>query len=119
MKPQLDKWVVAFFIFVILTTPLGVGVGMAIGQTTNMFLVVIQGLAGGVLIYIALNDLIIHEFHKSHDLPKLSESKRSNETHMQNRKSAQMKITFFKFLFQLLGAGFVILLLAVSPEHSH
>lgn len=62
---------------------------MAIGQSKSMMsLAVIQGLSGGIFLYMALCDLLIHEFHHSHDMPELDESKRSDEEHMKKRKSA-------------------------------
>lgn len=98
-KPELDKYSIAFYVLFILTTPVGVAIGMAIGESNSILLVVIQGLSGGIFIYLAMCDLLIHEFHQSHDLPKLDEKKRMIKEHMQDRKSAQMKITVSKFIY--------------------
>lgn len=54
---------------------------MAIGASNSMVLVVIQGLSGGVFIYLAMCDLLIHEFHESHDLPDLDPHKKNDEEH--------------------------------------
>ena len=72
---------------------------MAVGASNSMALVIIQGISGGIFIYLAMCDLLIHEFHESHDLPKLDESKRSSTDHMHDRKQAQRKITTTKFIF--------------------
>lgn len=80
---------ILFYIFFILTTPVGVIIGMAIESSSSiMALAVIQGLSGGVFLYLAVCDLLIHEFHQSHDLPHLDESKRTIPEHMKDRKRA-------------------------------
>jgi zinc transporter ZupT len=52
------------FICFILASPLGMIVGMIVGeQEENMALITIQGLSGGTFVYLACCDLLIHEFH--------------------------------------------------------
>jgi solute carrier family 39 (zinc transporter), member 1/2/3 len=52
------------FICFILASPIGMIVGMIIGeQEENMTLITIQALSGGTFVYLACCDLLIHEFH--------------------------------------------------------
>ena len=81
-RPKLDKPTLGFFILFILTTPIGILIGMAIGASNSMVLVIIQGLSGGVFIYLAMCDLLIHEFHESHDLPELDKNKAQDKQHL-------------------------------------
>jgi zinc transporter 1/2/3 len=54
------------FIAFILASPLGMLVGMILGeQEVNMSLISIQALSGGTFVYLACCDLLIHEFHQS------------------------------------------------------
>ena len=40
-KPELDKYTIGFYILFILTTPIGVAIGMAIGASNSILLVII------------------------------------------------------------------------------
>ena len=52
------------FAFFILASPIGMVVGMILGeQEENMTLISIQALSGGTFVYLACCDLMIHEFH--------------------------------------------------------
>ena len=52
------------FIAFILASPVGMIVGMILGeQEVNMSLISIQALSGGTFVYLACCDLLIHEFH--------------------------------------------------------
>lgn len=54
------------FICFILASPIGMIVGMILGdQDENMTLISIQALSGGTFVYLACCDLLIHEFHQS------------------------------------------------------
>ena len=54
------------FIAFILAAPVGMVVGMILGeQEANMSLISIQALSGGTFVYLACCDLLIHEFHQS------------------------------------------------------
>jgi len=114
---QLDKPTIAFFLTFICTTPLGIGIGMAIGASSSLVLVIIQGLSGGIFIYLAMCDLLIHEFHNSHDLPSID--KKKGNVHAAARNSAQKLISLSKFTAMLLGAAMVISLVSIAPKHSH
>lgn len=82
----LNKPTIVFFLTFICTTPLGIGLGMAIGASSSLVLVIIQGLSGGIFIYLAMCDLLIHEFHNSHDLPPID--KNVGNIHVNARRSA-------------------------------
>jgi hypothetical protein len=52
------------FISFIVAAPIGMIVGMILGeQDVNMSLISIQALSGGTFVYLACCDLLIHEFH--------------------------------------------------------
>ena len=60
-----DKMTVAVFIFFILASPIGMGIGMAIGESNHdtPLLSILQALSGGTFVYLACCDLLVHEFH--------------------------------------------------------
>jgi len=83
----------------VIASPVGMIIGMNIDSEPNMALVVIQALSGGVFIYLACCDLLVHQFHSA---PFIS-------------KQLQMA----KFMSMTFGSCIVIFLIAIAPAHSH
>ena len=70
-------------------------IGMSIGSSSsNLGLVIVQAISGGTFIYIAIFDLLIHEFHLKKD-----------------------KSNLLKFASTMLGSAIVLALIAATPEH--
>ena len=70
------------------------------GEFINgLILIIIQCLTGGVFIYLACCDLLIHEFHNAKFVSKLD--------------------NFKKFVAMCFGSSVVLILIAFAPAHSH
>jgi zinc transporter ZupT len=83
-----------------LASPLGMLVGMLVDTSgPSMTLVVIQAMSGGVFVYLACCDLLIHQFHHA---PFVS-------------KTENLK----KYVAMCMGSAIVITLIAIAPSHEH
>jgi zinc transporter ZupT len=90
------------FILFMLASPLGMLLGMILGEVSSSIgLVIVQGFSGGTFIYLACCDLLIHEFHNDH---ADGNDKASN---------------CGKFTMILLGSAIVGTLIALAPAHQH
>ena len=67
-QPLCDKKTLIFLAIFIFSSPLGIMTGALVGQTKGMGTVIVQSLSGGVFIYIACCDFIVHEFQNSNDI---------------------------------------------------
>lgn len=96
-------------ILFIVSTPVGVGIGMSVSQAgqSNIGLIVVQGLAGGTFIYLSCCDLIIHVFHEG------------NKTLDLENKFVVYCVRTMRFLLFASGVSVVLILAAFTPKHSH
>jgi len=75
-------------------------IGMIVDTSEpNMALVVIQAMSGGVFVYLACCDLLIHQFHHAPFVSKADNLK--------------------KYFAMCLGSAIVITLIAIAPAHEH
>jgi len=83
-----------------MASPIGMLVGMIVDTTEpNMAIVTIQALSGGVFVYLACCDLLIHQFHHAPFVSKC--------------------LNLQKYIGMCCGAAIVITLIAIAPAHSH
>jgi len=88
------------FILFILAAPVGQIIGMiAADMGSGLVLMIIQALSGGIFIYLACCDLIIHQFHQAK-----FESKMGN---------------LLKVFAMCIGVAIVLIIIAVAPAHRH
>jgi len=95
-------------------------IGMAVGQSNHNtpFLSILQALSGGTFVYLACCDLLIHEFHNSHDDHE-DENLEMTEEEMKAKGRATIIMRVLKLFTMMCGGGLVIALIALAPEHSH
>jgi len=75
-------------------------ISMIAGEFINgLILMIIQSLTGGIFIYLACCDLLIHEFHHAKFISKTE--------------------NFKKFVAMCFGSAVVLVIIAIMPAHAH
>lgn len=92
--PEKDCFVFSMVAVFALFAPIGIGIGMAVAESSAITGVVFNCLAAGTLIYIACNEVIVEEFKKP-------------------------EAKGWKFLFFFLGIAIITCLLLIPAEHAH
>ena len=59
------KQTVIFITLFALTTPLGIGIGMQLAETSQLLDTVLLSISGGTFIYVACSEIIVHEFDRT------------------------------------------------------
>jgi uncharacterized membrane-anchored protein len=68
-------------------------------EFNGLVLMIIQALSGGIFVYLACCDLLIHEFHQA-----------KYSTKMDN---------CLKYLAMCTGSAVVLIIIAIAPSHAH